>query len=86
MELPLGDQNTSQSKGQISPKEVAKDNKSSILVTLLAQSSRHLFGPTSAPSLPLKHQVVSIDGLIAKLGYLKPDEVTLIKCLLRILL
>ena len=79
MELPLGDPNTSQSKGQVSPKEVSKDNKSSIIATLLAQSSRHLFGPTSAPSLPLKHQVVSIDGLISKLGYLKPDEVTLIK-------
>ncbi|QWE25422.1 bifunctional (p)ppGpp synthetase/guanosine-3',5'-bis(diphosphate) 3'-pyrophosphohydrolase [Polynucleobacter sp. AP-Elch-400A-B2] len=79
MELPLGDQNTSELKGQISPKEIASGDKSSIIATLLAQSSRHLFGPTSAPALPLKHQVVSIDGLISKLGYLKPDEVALIK-------
>ncbi|QWE15265.1 bifunctional (p)ppGpp synthetase/guanosine-3',5'-bis(diphosphate) 3'-pyrophosphohydrolase [Polynucleobacter sp. AP-Sving-400A-A2] len=79
MELPLGDPNTSELKGQISPKEIASGDKSSIIATLLAQSSRHLFGPTSAPALPLKHQVVSIDGLISKLGYLKPDEVALIK-------
>lgn len=79
MELPLGYPNTSESKGQVSPKETAKSDKSSIIATLLAQSSRHLFGPTSAPTLPLKHQIVSIDGLISKLGYLKPDEVNLIK-------
>ena len=79
MELPLGDPNTSESKGQVSPKETTKSDKSSIIATLLAQSSRHLFGPTSAPTLPLKHQVVSIDGLISKLGYLKPDEVNLVK-------
>ncbi|OYY20814.1 MAG: guanosine-3',5'-bis(diphosphate) 3'-pyrophosphohydrolase [Polynucleobacter sp. 24-46-87] len=79
MELPLGDPNTSESKGQVSPNETAKSDKSSIIATLLAQSSRHLFGPTSAPTLPLKHQVVSIDGLISKLGYLKPEEVALIK-------
>ena len=79
MELPLGDPNTSESKGQVSPRETAKSDKSSIIATLLAQSSRHLFGPTSAPTLPLKHQVVSIDGLISKLGYLKTDEVNLIK-------
>ena len=58
----------------------SKDSsKRSILATLLAHSSRHLFGPTSAPSLPLKHQVVSIEGLLAKLTYLKPDEVVQIK-------
>ena len=79
MELPLGDPNTSELKGQISPQEIANSENSSIIATLLAQSSRHLFGPTSAPTLPLKHQVVSIDGLISKLGYLKPDEVALIK-------
>jgi GTP pyrophosphokinase len=79
VELPLGHPNTSESKGQVSPKETAKSDKSSIIATLLAQSSRHLFGPTSAPTLPLKHQVVSIDALISKLGYLKPDEVALIK-------
>jgi len=58
----------------------SKDSaKHSILATLLAHSSRHLFGPTSAPSLPLKHQVVSIEGLLAKLTYLKPDEIVQIK-------
>ena len=53
--------------------------KKSIIASLLAQSSRHLFGPTSAPSLPLKHQVVSIEGLLAKLSYLKPEEIAQIK-------
>ncbi|MBU3606606.1 bifunctional (p)ppGpp synthetase/guanosine-3',5'-bis(diphosphate) 3'-pyrophosphohydrolase [Polynucleobacter sp. MWH-Creno-3A4] len=58
----------------------SKDSgKKSILASLLAQSSRHLFGPTSAPNLPLKHQVVSIEGLLAKLTYLKPEEITQIK-------
>jgi len=68
----------------ITPSDISinasKDSsKRSILATLLAHSSRHLFGPTSAPSLPLKHQVVSIEGLLAKLTYLKPDEVVQIK-------
>ena len=79
MELPLGDPNTKASKGRVSSDEAIASNKSSILATLLAQSSRHLFGPTSAPTLPLKHQVVSIEGLISKLGYLKPEEIVLIK-------
>ncbi len=56
-----------------------QSGKKSIIASLLAQSSRHLFGPTSAPSLPLKHQVVSIEGLLSKLSYLKPEEITLIK-------
>jgi guanosine-3',5'-bis(diphosphate) 3'-pyrophosphohydrolase len=79
VELPLGNLNTSDSSGQVSPKETTKADKPSIIATLLAQSSRHLFGPTSAPTLPLKHQVVSIDGLLSKLDYLKPNEVALIK-------
>ena len=79
MELPLGDPNTAASKGRVSSEEAVASNKSSIIATLLAQSSRHLFGPTSAPTLPLKHQVVSIEGLISKIGYLKPGEVALIK-------
>lgn len=79
MELPLGDPNTAELKGQVSPKEIVNKQKPSIIASLLAQSSRHLFGPTSAPALPLKHQVVSIEGLISKLGYLKSEEVTLIK-------
>jgi GTP diphosphokinase / guanosine-3',5'-bis(diphosphate) 3'-diphosphatase len=53
--------------------------KTSVIASLLAQSSRHLFGPTSAPSLPLKHQVVSIDSLLAKLSYLKPEDIAQIK-------
>ena len=58
---------------------IQQSSKKSVIDTLLAQSSRHLFGPTSAPRLPLKHQVVSIEGLLSKLGYLKPAEVTLVK-------
>ena len=79
MELPLGNLDTSKPQGQVSPKEIKSSDKSSIIATLLAQSSRHLFGPTSAPTLPLKHQVVSIEGLVSKLDYLKADEVALIK-------
>ena len=56
-----------------------QNGKKSVIATLLAQSSRHLFGPTSAPSLPLKHQVVSIEGLLSKLSYLKPEEITQVK-------
>ncbi len=79
MELPLGNPNTSDSYGQASSKENAQAEKKSIIASLLAQSSRHLFGPTSAPNLPLKHQVVSIEGLLSKLSYLKPEEITEIK-------
>ena len=56
-----------------------QNEKKSIIASLLAQSSRHLFGPTSAPSLPLKHQVVSIEGLLAKISYLKPEEIARVK-------
>ncbi|MBU3635879.1 bifunctional (p)ppGpp synthetase/guanosine-3',5'-bis(diphosphate) 3'-pyrophosphohydrolase [Polynucleobacter sp. es-GGE-1] len=55
------------------------NGKKSVIASLLAQSSRHLFGPTSAPSLPLKHQVVSIEGLLSKLSYLKPEEISQVK-------
>jgi len=79
VELPLGNPNTSDSYGQASSKENAQAEKKSIIASLLAQSSRHLFGPTSAPNLPLKHQVVSIEGLLSKLSYLKPEEITEIK-------
>ena len=92
MELPLGSPKSSEYPGGVSSKETSRvtdqadlldtapeKNKQSILATLLAQSSRHLFGPTSAPNLPLKHQVVSIEGLLSKLTYLKPDEITQIK-------
>jgi GTP pyrophosphokinase len=79
VELPLGNPNTSDSYGQASSKENAQAEKKSIIASLLAQSSRHLFGPTSAPNLPLKHQVVSIEGLLSKLSYLKPEEIIEIK-------
>ena len=62
------------------PNQVSSESgKKSIIATLLAQSSRHLFGPTSAPSKPLKHQVVSIEGLLSKLAYLKPEDVAQVK-------
>ena len=95
MELPLGSPKSSEYAGGVSSNETSlvvdqvdqadlldsapKNNKQSILATLLAQSSRHLFGPTSAPNLPLKHQVVSIEGLLGKLNYLKQDEISQIK-------
>jgi GTP pyrophosphokinase len=92
VELPLGSPKSSEYSGGVSPIEASgvagqadlletepQADKKSILATLLAHSSRHLFGPTSAPKLPLKHQVVSIEGLLAKLSYLKPDEIALIK-------
>ena len=56
-----------------------QSGKKSVLESLLAQSSRHLFGPTSAPSTPLKPQVVSIEGLLSKLSYLKPEDIAQIK-------
>jgi GTP diphosphokinase / guanosine-3',5'-bis(diphosphate) 3'-diphosphatase len=52
---------------------------SAVLESLLAQSSRHLFGPTSQPIVPPKQQVVSISALTAKLHYLKSDELALVK-------
>ena len=86
MELPLNLETSSEASSVGSTDATAdkkpsskQSNKQSILATLLAQSSRHLFGPTSAPTLPLKHQVVSIEGLISKLTYLKPEEVIQIK-------
>ena len=51
----------------------------SVIASLLEQSSRHLFGPTSQPTLPPKQQVVSIAGLTEKLHYLKLEEINQIK-------
>ena len=51
----------------------------SVIASLLEQSSRHLFGPTSQPTVPPKQQVVSIASLTDKLHYLKPDEINQIK-------
>ena len=95
MELPLGTVKTSEKVGSGLPKDASLDSaqaqlldidsnssqsgRKSVIASLLAQSSRHLFGPTSAPNLPLKHQVVSIEGLLSKLSYLKPEEIAQIK-------
>ena len=82
MELPLNLETSSEASSVGSPdanKNTKQGSKQSIIATLLAQSSRHLFGPTSAPTLPLKHQVVSIERLISKLAYLKPDEIVQVK-------
>jgi len=58
---------------------VETSTKKSIIASLLTQSSRYLFGPTSQPQLPPKQQVVSITGLTDKLSYLKANERELIK-------
>jgi GTP pyrophosphokinase len=95
VELPLGIVKTSEKVGSGLPKDASLDSaqaqlldidsnssqsgRKSVIASLLAQSSRHLFGPTSAPNLPLKHQVVSIEGLLSKLSYLKPEEIAQIK-------
>ena len=80
MELPLNLETSSEASSVGSADANHKyGSKQSIIATLLAQSSRHLFGPTSAPTLPLKHQVVSIERLISKLIYLKPDEIVQVK-------
>jgi guanosine-3',5'-bis(diphosphate) 3'-pyrophosphohydrolase len=82
VELPLNLETSSEASSVGSPdanKNTKQGSKQSIIATLLAQSSRHLFGPTSAPTLPLKHQVVSIERLISKLTYLKPDEIVQVK-------
>jgi len=82
VELPLNQETSSEASSVGSPdakKNHQQGSKQSIIATLLAHSSRHLFGPTSAPTLPLKHQVVSIERLISKLTYLKPEEIIQIK-------
>ena len=50
-----------------------------IIAALLEKSSRHLFGPTSAPSSPPKQQVVSLAKLTEKLSYFKPAEIKLVR-------
>lgn len=62
-----------------SSKTKARSPAKNVIASLLEQSSRHLFGPTSQPTLPPKQQVVSITGLTEKLHYLKPEEVNQIK-------
>ena len=60
------------------PRPILADPKD-IIAAMLEQSGRHLFGPTFAPANPPKQQVVSITGLTAKLDYLKPAELKLVK-------
>ena len=75
----VGGSSPQEQSGLLDSGSKLKHSKKSIIASLLAQSSRHLFGPTSAPERPLKHQVVSIDGLLSKLSYLKPEELAQIK-------
>ena len=50
-----------------------------IIAAMLEKTSRHLFGPTSAPASPPKQQVVSLSVLTDKLSYLKSSELKLVK-------
>jgi GTP pyrophosphokinase len=50
-----------------------------IISAMLEKSSRHLFGPTSAPASPPKQQVVSLSNLTDKLSYLKSSEMKLVR-------
>ncbi len=50
-----------------------------IIAAMLEKSSRHLFGPTSAPASPPKQQVVSLSNLTDKLSYLKSSEMKLVR-------
>ncbi len=73
----LGESSSSQLSAN-SAKSGLSTNQS-VIASLLEQSSRHLFGPTSQPTVPPKQQVVSITGLTKKLHYLKPEEINQIK-------
>ena len=56
-----------------------KSEANVIIAAMLEKTSRHLFGPTSAPSSPPKQQVVSITALTTKLDYLKSSELKLVR-------
>ena len=56
-----------------------KSEANVIIAAMLEKTSRHLFGPTSAPSSPPKQQVVSITALTTKLNYLKSSELKLVR-------
>jgi GTP pyrophosphokinase len=66
----------STSKGDLLP---SISDASVIIAAMLEKSSRHLFGPTSAPEVPPKQQVVSLAALTQKLSYLKASELKLVK-------
>jgi len=57
----------------------SKADANIIIAAMLEKTSRHLFGPTSAPDSPPKQQVVSLSVLTDKLSYLKSSELKLVK-------
>jgi GTP pyrophosphokinase len=57
----------------------SKSDATVIIAAMLEKTSRHLFGPTSAPAFPPKQQVVSLTVLTEKLSYLKSSEIKLVK-------
>ena len=57
----------------------SKSDAKVIIAAMLEKTSRHLFGPTSAPASPPKQQVVSLSVLTDKLSYLKSSELKLVK-------
>ena len=57
----------------------SKSDAKVIIAAMLEKTSRHLFGPTSAPAFPPKQQVVSLTALTEKLSYLKSSEIKLVK-------
>jgi GTP pyrophosphokinase len=56
-----------------------KSDAKVIFAAMLEKTSRHLFGPTSAPASPPKQQVVSLTALTTKLSYLKSSELKLVR-------
>ena len=56
-----------------------KSDANVIIAAMLEKTSRHLFGPTSAPASPPKQQVVSLTALKTKLSYLKSSEIKLVR-------
>ena len=56
-----------------------KSDANVIIAAMLEKTSRHLFGPTSAPASPPKQQVVSLTALTTKLSYLKSSEIKLVR-------
>lgn len=57
----------------------SKTDAKVIIAAMLEKTSRHLFGPTSAPASPPKQQVVSLSVLTEKLSYLNSSEIKLVR-------
>ena len=57
----------------------SKSDATVIIAAMLEKTSRHLFGPTSAPASPPKQQVVSLSVLTEKLSYLNSSEIKLVR-------